>query len=54
MCVYDNTEQPNAGQILSNQMLVKYSATKSWSEYTMTQLARAGQNIQPMTQSGES
>ena len=34
-------------------MLVEYQATKGWSEYTMTQLARAGQNIQLMTQSGK-
>ena len=34
--------QPNAGR---NQ------ATKGWSEYTTTHLARAGQNIQPKTQS---
>ena len=34
-------------------MLVEYQATKGWSEYMTTQLARAGQNIQPMTQSGK-
>ena len=34
-------------------MLVEYQATKGWSEYTKTQLARAGQNIQPMTKSGK-
>ena len=50
---WSNTEQPNAGRIPSNQMLVEYRATKSWSEYTTTQLVRAGQNIQPMTQSGK-
>ena len=35
MCVYDNTEQPNAGQIPSNQELVGIhndSASKSWSK----------------------
>ena len=34
-------------------MLVEYQATKGWSEYTTTHLARAGQNMQPMTQSGK-
>ena len=39
MCAYDE-----------HQELVNIP-TKSWSEYTMTQQARAGRNIQPMTNS---
>ena len=53
MCVYD--EHPLASQdtVSSNQELVKYQATKSWSEYKTTQQVRACRNIQPMTQSGK-
>ena len=51
---WSNTKHPNAGRIPSNQMLFEYQATKSWSEYTTAQQARAGQNIQPMTQSEKS
>ena len=53
ICVYDEHPLARLNTILSNQELVEYRATKSWLEYTMTQQARAGQNIQPMTKSGK-
>ena len=43
MCVYDEHPLASWG--------IQYRATKSCSEYTMTQQARAGRNIQPMTKS---
>ena len=53
MCVYDKHPLASQDTIPSNQELVEYQATKSWSEYTTTQRARAGWNIQPMTQLGK-
>ena len=53
MCVYDEHRLASQDTILSNQELVEYRATKSWSEYTMTQQARAGRNLQPMTKLGK-
>ena len=43
MCVYD--KHPLASRE------IQYRATKSWSEYTTTQQARTGRNIQPLTKS---
>ena len=43
MCVYDE-------HLLASRE-IQYRATKSWLEYTTTQQARAGRNIQPMTKS---
>ena len=53
MCVYDEHSLASPDTITSNQELVEYQAAKGWSEYTTTQQASAGQNIQPMTQSGK-
>ena len=51
--MYDKHPLASRDTIPSNQELVEYQATKGWLEYTTTQLARAGQNIEPMTQSGK-
>ena len=53
MCVYDKHPLACRDTIPSNQELVEYQAAKSWLEYSMTQQARTGQNIQPMAQSGK-